>query len=942
MRTDPFNVSSGAIFSPDRVPYDLMTRDEPDIPLLEGEAAKAVAYRGGHVQIIAGAGAGKTEVVAQRVAAFLAEGESPESIVAFTFTEKAAAELKERIRQRATVLLGPQASDQLGRLYVGTIHGYCFRLLQTFVERYETYTPLDSNQLTNLLYREQSRLNLKRLDGDEKLFRAIAAFRESLDVAENELLDVDAIPDGPFKETVVAYYEMLDRYRFMSFGTQIVEAVRALGNPAVHAAVTGDLRHLIVDEYQDVNPAQERLVELLTKPEGQAALVVVGDDDQAIYQWRGSNVTNIVTFAERYSDVTRFELLDNRRSRPEIVDVANRFAETIGERIPKEMGTHREDAGPAVSVSIDHVDEQTEAEAIADVAEKLHQGHGLPYREMAILVRARTSYSRILDALEAWGIPVQPGGRSGLFGQPEAAVFGKTFAWLSDIDWAPERFVEREKVDLDGLLAEYNDLFDLGDADVKALETYLVAWRAKTTQNPPEWDPSLLEEFYGLTEFLHIAEWDLADPLLRNSMGTVARFTNVIADYESVTRRSRQDPKNPSEQVGGPPGDEWFYKNFALLLVNYAIGSYDDFDGEEDLSADGIALGTVHGAKGLEWPVVFLPSLTETRFPSRRAGQERPWLLPRTLFDAERYEGGDDEERRLFYVGLTRARDWVGLSSHARVTKQSAKASPYIEEVKDFVEAGGMPTGAEPRGIEVPDLAITYSELESYVECPRSFLLRRELGFMPTVKAELGYGNAVHHVMRVIAETAKATGKLPTPKQVNDLLTSEFFLPFANKVAHREMRENARRLVFKYVNEHEADLTRTWATERPFELYLDGVIVSGRADVIYDEKEDGVIENLTIVDYKTSTGAEIDPLQLQVYTDAGRREGLTVGAAFVHDMATTTRHTIDVGLGAITTAEQTVVEAADSLRERDFGPKPEAKKCASCDVRAVCGAAAAR
>jgi DNA helicase-2/ATP-dependent DNA helicase PcrA len=915
-----------------------MTPGEPDIPVLEGEAAEAVAHRGGHVQIIAAAGAGKTEVVSQRVAALLDEGEPAESIVAFTFTDKAAAELKERIRQRATAKLGPAASDHLGRLYVGTIHGYCFRLLQTHVPRYETYTALDSNQLTNLLYREQHRLDLKRLDSDGKLFRAIKAFRESLDVVENELIQTEALPDGAFKETALAYYSVLDRYRFMSFGTQIVEAVRALEDPDVHAAATAELRHLIVDEYQDLNPAQERLVELLAKPNGMADLVVVGDDDQAIYQWRGSNLANIVTFKNRYQDVTQFELLVNRRSRPEIIKVANMFAQSIGGRLEKEMATHREDAGPAVSISIGHTDEQTEAEAIADLVERLHEDKGLPYREIAILVRGRASYPKILDALEAWGIPVQPGGRSGLFEQPEAAIFGATFAWLTDIDWAPGRFIQRETVEIFSLLDEYRDAFGLDDDDVQAVWAYLTAWQATTRQEPPNWDPSLVGEFYDLLELLRVSEWDLADPLQRNRMGTVARFTTVIADYEAVTRRSRQDPDNPSEQVGGAPGNMWFYRNFGLLLVNYATGSYDDFDGEEDLLGDGVTLGTIHGAKGLEWPVVFLPSLTDGRFPSSRAGQQRDWLLPRTMFDAPRYEGGDAEERRLFYVGLTRARDWVALSSHAKVNTQSAKASPYIQEVERLVEATHLPTGAQARGIERPDLTITYSELEAYLGCPRSYLLRNELGFMPPAKRELGYGNAVHHVMRIVAETARATGKLPTPRQINDLLTSDFFLPFANKVAHREMRENARRLIFKYVNEHQADLTRTWATERPFELYLDGVVVSGRADVIYDE-HDGVIDNLAIVDYKTSTSAEIDPLQLQVYADAGRREGLAVGGAFIHDMASTTRHTVEVGADAITAAEQKVAAAAQSLKERDFKPKPEAAKCAACDVRSVCGAA---
>src|SRR4051794_35917707 len=148
-----------------------MLEEVPDTtPVLEGEAADAVAHRDGHLQIIAAAGSGKTEVVSQRVASLLADGEPPESIVAFTFTEKAAAELKDRIRQRVTARVGESATDKLGRLFVGTIHSYCFRLLQSYVPRYETYTPLDANQLVNLLYRESNRLKLKQFDRAGKLF----------------------------------------------------------------------------------------------------------------------------------------------------------------------------------------------------------------------------------------------------------------------------------------------------------------------------------------------------------------------------------------------------------------------------------------------------------------------------------------------------------------------------------------------------------------------------------------------------------------------------------------------------------------------------------------------------------------------------------------------------------------------------------------------------
>lgn len=335
------------------------------IPVLEGDAASAVAHRGGHIQIIAAAGSGKTEVVSQRVSSLLADGEPPESIVAFTFTEKAAAELKERVRERVTARIGLAATDQLGRLFVGTIHAYCFRMLQTYVPRYETYTPLDANQLTNFLYQQSKFIGIKNLTPTDGAFKNLATFQRGIDVIENELIDVETLPAGDFKTAVESYYAALDRHQFMSFGTQIVRAVEALADPAVHTAVTAPLQHLVVDEYQDVNPAQERLIELLAKPSGTADLVVVGDDDQAIYQWRGSSVENIVTFADRYPGVAQFTLLTNRRSRPGIIEVANLFAESIPGRIDKQMLPFREADGPSVAIVRDPGAEGDAADELA-------------------------------------------------------------------------------------------------------------------------------------------------------------------------------------------------------------------------------------------------------------------------------------------------------------------------------------------------------------------------------------------------------------------------------------------------------------------------------------------------------------------------------------------------------------------------------------------------
>ncbi|MCA9712907.1 MAG: ATP-dependent helicase, partial [Myxococcales bacterium] len=174
----------------------------------------------------------------------------------------------------------------------------------------------------------------RELDPRNRLFAGIETFARSVDVVENELIDPATVP-GRFGEILGDYLDMLERYRLLTYGQQIVRAVTALEDLQVAEAVHVTLRHLIVDEYQDVNPAQERLIELLVS--GGAELCVVGDDDQAIYQWRGSDVGNIVRFRDRYPDVAEFTISTNRRSRPEIIAAANKFATSIPNRLAKKM-----------------------------------------------------------------------------------------------------------------------------------------------------------------------------------------------------------------------------------------------------------------------------------------------------------------------------------------------------------------------------------------------------------------------------------------------------------------------------------------------------------------------------------------------------------------------------------------------------------------------------
>lgn len=204
-------------------------------------------------------------------------------------------------------------------------------------------------------------------------------------------------------------------------------------------------------------------------------------------------------------------------------------------------------------------------------------------------------------------------------------------------------------------------------------------------------------------------------------------------------------------------------------------------------------------------------------------------------------------------------------------------------------------------------------------------------------RPQLGYGKAVHHILRAVAEYTMRRGYPPDGLEISRMLDESFFLPAASKTAHHQLKEAARQLVHSYVREYDDDLHRVWETERPFELHLPTAIISGRADVILDV-QDGEVRSLAIVDYKTSAdpaAGDDYALQLAIYADAGRREGLPIGAAYIHDLKAADRQPIDVSPAAIAASEQTVEASVASLRQRTFHAKP-GPRCRRCDVHNLC------
>lgn len=522
-------------------------------------------------------------------------------------------------------------------------------------------------------------------------------------------------------------------------------------------------------------------------------------------------------------------------------------------------------------------------------------------------------------------------------------MLGKLYAWLIDNDWKNERYAKSEPVRLDDLVREFEVVFNDGTV-IDGLAQYLEDWKRLVKDNTAQ--INLVRDFYKLLRFVGVQNLDLDDPGDSARMGCLARFSQILADFEHVTRRARYVDENGKQVFrGGQDRGIYFYQRLFNYLQYYALDAYEDFEGEDTFDLDTVDILTIHQSKGLEWPVVFVPSLVEGRFPSKYSGQPQDWLIPETVFPPKsrrRYEGGEMEERRLFYVALTRAKDVVYLS---RFRKKVNKFNPSVllREI-----AGGdppvtrrlpipgpfVPPADEPE--ELP--TVSFSELALYEGCPLRYRFSTSLGFQPQLVTELGYGRAIHHILRHLAERTKKNRELPTGEEVEDVFRDAFYLPFANNAAFYNLFDRARSLVGKYLTDFSSDLLRVWETERAFELHLEKGVVNGRADVILD-REGGKIGKLAIVDYKTANDPKTDDIfafQLAIYAAAGRGEGLDVKAAYLHVLKESDRRNVPVDKVAVRVARKRADILIEGIVAGEFPPRPQTAKCRSCDVRAIC------
>ena len=976
--------------------------------ILEGlnEAQRrAVTHDTGPLLIVAGAGTGKTTVITRRIAWLIATRRArPDEILALTFTDKAAAEMEERV----DTLVPYGYAD----VEIATFHAFGDRILrehaleigltpdfrvlnraeQTIFFRdrlFELplahYRPLgDPTRHLQALITLISRCKDEDISPEEYQAHAGRLEREAAAAVDYEEARERAAQQRELAATYAKYEELMTRDGCVDFGDQIVQVLRLFRRrPYVLGAYQRRFRYILVDEFQDTNHAQFELVKLLAARHSNVA--VVGDEDQAIYRFRGAAISNILGFLDVYHDAAQIVLTENYRSTQEILDGAYRLiVHNNPDRLEVRNGIDKRLTAVAgrghLPVHWHYETGTQEADAVAEtIREKIAAGTWKP-DDVAILVRGNADADQFLRSLNVKSVPWTFSGNSGLYDRPEIRLLIAFLRALVHTD---------ESVSLHYLAS--SDLYEVPIVDLTRCSTHADR-RHVHLFDVLRRAGEISELRDQISEAGHAAIRHLVGDLERymelgREMPTGELLYQFIRDsgwlmrlYREETARDVAEAKNITKffdrvQAAARTLRYDNVREFVKHLDALIDAGEDPAVAEADVETPAVRVLTVHKAKGLEFPVVFLVNLVQEKFPSRRRRDalDLPIDMMKAVLPTGDYH--QQEERRLFYVGMTRARRELYLTSASDYGgTRERKVSQFVLEALDLPRDATRPFKARPveeiehfapapEAVEAllvplaPDAEITLShkQIDDYQTCPLKYFNVHVKRIPIRRHHAVAYGAVVHKVVEYYL-TRRAVGNY-TP--LDDLLAiyerawagedilhdrpgvsrepAEGFLTREHEEARKAAGRDALR---RFWNQEEADGVKPTYVEKEFGFTLGPNRVRGRYDRV-DEDLLGAV----IIDYKTSEVTRqkdadrrvAGSLQLKMYALAWREMTgalpQRVELRFI-DSAVVGRHspTAEDAEAAITAVEA----AAAGIRARRFDATPSWGACRSCAYNQIC------
>ncbi len=678
---------------------------------------------------------------------------------------------------------------------------------------------------------------------------------------------------------------------------------------------------------------------------------VVGDDDQLLYNWRGSRMANMIEFADRYPDVERLTLEENFRSSRGIVDmVALVIERNDPDRLPKKMhaaGTQKYETGDVVMHSFDSDDEEA-AYVVAEVRRLLGtpfvsdptvpRARGLAFSDFAVLVRVKALIPAITAALDAADVPYVVGGVASLFSTAEAQAARMLFYYFAGDTTAK-------------MLADAWRALDIG-IDEKELAAGIRYARQTLADKEAGTERfgyyNLQRSFLGFLECVCLREEEIVGPGEHGyTRGEVVyynlgKFSQIISDFEQINFQSDPVAK---------------YRSFADYLTYQAEGIYPEGWLEARyVMPNAVQIMTIHQAKGLQWPVVFVPGLVRGRFPARGAGGVQPWsVIPDgAVRNRDDYRTTEEDERRLFYVACTRARKFLRLTRGIYRTSETRswhEPSPFWDEAAEALEEIDPPDPAPSRTAVAPEpdrqigeVALSFSELKYAFECPYAFKLRFMYGFNPPIDEAMGLGKGLHDCLFELHDRALNGGDTSVGC-VDELVDRHLHTPFAYPDLRENIVKSARRRLQEYIGQRGDSFPEIEHAERPIEVDAgNGIRVSGRIDLIRRRDTDEVV----IIDFKSNDrtqAEEVTDLQLQVYAlgyrQATGRDAYEVVVTNLDDLNNDRQ--LPVTEDSLSEAMDAVLRVADLLRANDPPKEPRGdtdvarrKTCSECDLVMLC------
>lgn len=972
---------------------DTLTSEDSVLENLNPQQLECVLHDKGPLLIVAGAGTGKTTIITRRIAYLVTMKKArPEEILALTFTDKAAAEMEERV----DILVPYGYTD----VWISTFHAFGNRVLQEHA--YELGLPAEFRVLPRagqIIFLKERLFLLplkiyrplgdpsRYLDGLLTLFSRAKdediTPLEYLEYASYLLKDIsdetqqdEAKKQNELAQCYKAYQELMHSEGMIDFGDQVALALRLFReHPSILKRYQERFKYILVDEFQDTNYAQYQLVKLLSGSNGD--IVVCGDDDQSIYKFRGAAISNILNFLKDYPSAKCIVILENYRSTQKILNSAYRLIRyNDPDRLEVKQGVDKKlisskGLGPSEPQYLTFQTVSEEADYVARlIKEKVDKGLDV-YQDIAILVRSNKDAEPYLKSMNMLSIPWRFTGNAGLYSKEEIRMLiaflhivndpldSLAFYQLasSDIYNIPmsdlikffncAKFRNRTLMEIAKNAQAFSELMTISSEGMDALNRLIKDIESYQELSRRITPTQLLYKFLKDSRVLaKISDEENIGSI--EKVQNIARFLEILRGFEQVLKSDR-------------------LPNLISHLDSIIESGEDPPVAELDEELPAVNILTVHKAKGLEFSIVFMVGLVQGRFPV--IGRSSPVELPNPLIK-DILPGGDfhlQEERRLFYVGMTRAKDELYFTSSLDYgTRRTRKVSQFVSEALDLpkgklnytkssametIERFKLPDESVNINLSaIPDeeiLKLTRLQIDDYLTCPLKYK------FIHILKVPLlwrhhmvVYGNAIHKALeeyfkkRIMGQNMSIDGLIMTFESV---WVNEGF----ESRQHEEVRLSRGRQVLKdfYERDQRENLIPTYI-EKEFKFTFDNNLIIGRWDRV--DIRDG---KTTIIDYKSSEVGNQqhadrrikESIQMMVYAWAWYElDGSLPDRIELHFLESSLVGGMQVTKDALENIKERVREVTRHLRLRDFDAKPDYNSCKWCTYKRVCHYAVVR